>query len=253
MGHDPASDEVRQFFDQQQMGHEYSSLKDMTRELDLEAARDLNDAVTGDTLSVGGVWDFFSWGEQLVSLTVLDLSPEMLKTYCPENAIGVVGDLYDHQFPDESFDSIVFPLMLHHTPQGSWHSCEARIEDALDRIRPWLREGGHVFILEYCPHPAWSPVQRALLPLTKWFLARFRQPLVVMFTRAFYQRLLNERFGSSEAHRVDPDGFNYWKWYPIFMSIRWLRMPLAIYPKLHVMTAPALSGGVGAPGNSAGP
>ena len=130
------------------------------------------------------------------ALTVLDLSPEMLKMYCPDHAIGVVGDVYEHEFPAESFDSIVFPLMLHHTPRGSWRSCEARIEEVLDRIKPWLRKGGHVFVLEYCPHPAWSPVQRALLPLTKAFLARMSQPLVVMYTRAFYQRVLDERFGS---------------------------------------------------------
>jgi hypothetical protein len=244
MGHDPASEQVREFFDHQQADHRYESLKDMTRELDLEAARLLNSTVTGDTLSVGGIWDFFSWSDQLGSLTVLDLSPEMLKMYCPENAIGVVGDLYRHQFPAKSFDSIVFPLMLHHTPRGNWRSCERRIEEAMDRVRPWLREDGHVFILEYCPQPAWSPVQRALLPFTKWFLAKFNQPLVVMYTRAFYQRVLDERFGSSEAHPVDPEGFNYWKWYPIFMSTRWLRMPLVIYPKLHVMIAPTLSQGV---------
>jgi hypothetical protein len=238
MGHDPASDEVREFFDHQQSEKQYESLKSMTRDLDLEAARLLNSTVTGDTLSVGGIWDFFEWSGQLGSLTVLDLSPEMLKVYCPERAIGVVGDVYQHEFPAESFDSIVFPLMLHHTPRGKWRSCEARIEEAMDRVKPWLREGGHVFILEYCPHPAWSPVQRILLPLTKWFLAKVHQPLVVMYTRAFYQRVLDERFGSSEAHLVDPEGFNYWKWYPIFMSTRWLRMPLALYPKLHVIVAP---------------
>jgi Methyltransferase domain len=241
MGREQASEEVRTFFDDQQAGDQYASLKDMTRELDVEAARRLNSVVTGDTLSVGGIWDFFSWGEAVTSLTVLDLSPEMLKAYCPANATGVVGDLYDQEFPPQSFDSIVFPLMLHHTPQGTWRSCEQRIEVALDRVRPWLREGGHVFILEYCPHPAWSPVQRALLPFTKWFLARFHQPLVVMYTRSFYERVLNERFGSGDTYRVDPEGFNYWKLYPIFMSIRWLRMPLAVYPKLHVMIAPALT------------
>jgi hypothetical protein len=42
------------------------------------------------------------------------------------------------------------------------------------------------------------------------------------------------------VNQIAPEGFNYWTWYPIFMSIRWLRMPLAIYPKLHVMVAPAL-------------
>jgi len=240
MVHESASDDVREFFDRQQLDNQYESLKSMTRELDVEAARLLNSRVRGDALSVGGIWDEFSWTDQLSSLTVLDLSPEMLKVYCPEQATGVVGDIYRHQFPPDSFDSIVFPLMLHHTPQGNWKSCEARVELAVDRARAWLREDGHLFILEYCPQRAWSPVQRALLPVTRQFLARFNQPLVVMYARSFYERILTDRFGSCDARPVDPQGFNYWKWYPVFMSIRWLRVPMVVYPKLHVITAPAI-------------
>lgn len=240
MVHESTSDDVRRFFDQQQLNDDYESLKQMTRGLDVEAARLLNSSVRGDTLSVGGIWDFFSWDDQMNSLTVLDLSPEMLKVYCPENAVGVVGDIYRHEFPEHSFDSIVFPLMLHHTPQGNWRSCESRVEQAVDRAQGWLRQGGHLFILEYCPQRAWSPVQRALLPLTTWFLAKFNQPLVVMYGRSFYERTLTERFGSCDARLVDPEGFNYWKWYPVFMSIRWLRVPMAVYPKLHVFTAPSI-------------
>jgi hypothetical protein len=237
---DPASNDVREFFDRQQADHQYESLKAMTRGLDIEAAELLNSKVWGRVLSVGGIWDFFSWQNQLKSLTVMDLSPEMLKVYCPDGATGVVGDFFKHEFEPESFDSIVFPLMLHHTPQGNWSSCESRVEQAVERAQRWLRKDGQVFILEYCPHPAWAPVQRAMLPLTRWFLGKFDQPLVVMYTESFYDQVLTERFGSSESHLVDPKGFNYWKWYPIFMSIRWLRMPLVVYPKLHVFTAPSV-------------
>ena len=233
------ADGVRTFFDRQQETHQYESLKAMTLELDEEAARVLNSAARGDVLSVGGIWDFFSWEDQLQSLTVLDLSSEMLKSYCPADATGIVGDFYDHDFGDERFDTIVFPLMLHHTPQGNWHACEARVVEAIERAHGLLREGGHLYIFEGCPAPAWMPVQRALLPVTKWFLARFGQPPVVVYSRAFYERVLTERFGSCEAKLVDPEGFDYRKWYPVFMAVRWLRMPLSVYPKLHVISAPA--------------
>jgi SAM-dependent methyltransferase len=239
MTDDPAPDDVREFFDRQQTDNQYESLKYMTRQLDLEAALRLNSSVKGDVLSVGGIWDFFSWEDPLRSLTVLDLSAEMLRAYCPNDAVGVVGDFYDYEFPAASFDTIVFPLMLHHTPQGNWRSCESRVERALERAQRLLRKDGTIFILEYCPHPVLASAQRILLPFTRWFLAKFRQPLVVMYPREFYAKVLSERFGSSEARRVDPTGFNYWKWYPIFMSIRWLRMPLALYPKLHLITAPS--------------
>jgi hypothetical protein len=238
---DSASDQVREFFDRQQVDNQYESLKQMTRELDIDAAHRLNATIRGDVLTVGGIWDFFSWGDALRSLTVLDISPEMLKAYCPKNAVGIVGDFYLHEFTAESFDSIIFPLMLHHTPQGNWRSCESRVMEAIDRAHGWLRKDGQLIILEYCPQRAWSYLQRALLPLTRWFLARFNQPLVVMYTRDFYQKVLKDTFGSSEAYLVDPEGFNYWKWYPVFMSIRWFRVPLMVYPRLHVITAPANS------------
>jgi len=239
---DSNADELRDFFDRQQVDQQYESLKSMTRDLDREAARLLNDMVRGDTLTVGGIWDFFVWGDQIGSLTVLDLSPEMLKVYCPEGATPVVGDIYRHEFPPESFDSIVFPLMLHHTAQGSWRDCESRVERAIDLARSWLRRDGQLILLEACPNPAWMPVQRALLPLTKWFLALFKQPLVVMHTRGFYERKLTEQFGSSRSRLVHPEGFNFWKWYPVFMAVRWLRVPLVVYPKLYVMSAPAPAG-----------
>jgi SAM-dependent methyltransferase len=236
------ADQIREFFDKQQATHQYGSLKNMTRVLDEEAARILNEEVAGDALSIGGIWDFFEWTDRLKTLTVLDLSPEMLKVYKPENATGIVGDLYSHEFEPGSFDSVVFPLMLHHTPQGNWQACEARIHEAVERAQRWLRPGGRLFILEYCPHPFWSPIQRGLLPLTRKFLDTFDQPLVVMYTRAFYEEALKRRFGSCHVRRVDPAGFNYWIWYPVFMAIRWLRMPLALYPKLHVFVASAAKG-----------
>jgi SAM-dependent methyltransferase len=228
---------IRDFFDRQQASRQYESLKQQTQLLDLEAAGILNSEVRGDALTIGGIWDFFEWREGLRSLSVLDLSPEMLKVYCPHGAVGITGDLYTHEFPPESFDSVVFPLMLHHTPEGSWSSCEQRIALALRRARRWLRPGGQVFVLEYCPHPFWNPIQRALLPLTRRFLRAFGQPLVVMYTRSFYERVLGEQFEEVRARRMDPPGFRYWVWYPVFMSIRWLRMPFALYPKLHVLRA----------------
>jgi SAM-dependent methyltransferase len=228
---------ISEFFDRQQESNQYASLKNQTQLLDLDAAEHLNRDVTGKVLTIGGMWDHFEWRDHLESLTVLDLSKAMLDVYCPEGAEGIVGDMYEHEFEPESFDSVIYPLMLHHTPEGNWGSCERRIEEAVDRAKRWLRPGGRLFILEYCPHPAWYPVERGLLPLTRAFLTYFNQPMVVMYTRGFYERVLGERFERVSAYRVAPEGFNYWAWYPVFMSIRWLRMPFAMYPKMHIFTA----------------
>lgn len=230
-------DDVRAFFDRQQQQGDYESLKAMTADLDRDAARRLNARATGDVLSVGGIWDHYDPGGELRSLTVLDLSAEMLKAYCPAGATGIVGDVYSVDFADASFDTVVFPLMLHHTPEGNWRACEGRVETALRRARRWLRPGGRVLILEYCPNRPVALAERAALPLTRRFLAHFGQPLVVMYPRAFYERTLTAVFGSARAEIVAPEGFDYGKWYPIFMSVRWLRVPLAVYPKMHVLSA----------------
>jgi hypothetical protein len=232
-----ASERVRQFFDGQGEAKSYASLKHMTKALDVAAAEVLHDWIGGDVLAVGGVWDYFDWRPSISTLTVLDLSMEMLNDYCPDGATRVASDLYTVEFPSESFDTVVFPLMLHHTPAGSWRDCEHRIRDAIGRAFRWLRPGGQVFVVEYCPHPLWYPIQRAALPLTRRFLAAYGQPLVVMYTRSFYVRVLADEFGSAAVERVDPPGFNYWTWYPVFMAVRWLKVPLALYPKLHVFRA----------------
>ncbi len=231
------SEDLREFFDRQHATNQYESLKSMTQALDQEAARHLNTLICGDTLSVGGVWDFFSWSDRLTSLTVLDLSAEMLRSYCPDGATGVVGNLYDCSFPSDSLDHIVFPLMLHHVAQGSWRECEARVRTAVARAKGWLRPDGHLTILEYCPNPTWMPLQRVALPVTTRFLTRFHQPLVVMHSRTFYEDVLRHEFNSVNSRRIEADGVNPWTFYPVFMSIRWLRVPLAVYPKLHLFTA----------------
>ena len=233
------AEEIRQFFDKQQQTREYETLKSMTRALDMLAARSLNSSIRGHTLSVGGIWDYFEWGDRLKNLTVLDLSPEMLKKYTPGGAKGIVGDFYDYDFGVQKFDCIVFPLMLHHTPRGNWQSCLARIVEAIQRARDLLRHNGQITIVEYCPHPLWMVDQRVALPVTRRFLDLFGQPLVAMYSRTFYEQTLTDELGSCETIPIDPEGFNYWKWYPVFMSIRWLRVPLKVYPKLHIFNAPA--------------
>jgi SAM-dependent methyltransferase len=188
-------------------------------------------------LSIGGVWDWFEWESGIRSLTVLDLSARMLASYCPPGATAVKGDLFEIEFPPAAFDTVVFPLVLHHTPLGDWRTSQARVRDALARAGRWLRPGGTVVVVEYCAQPVWAVAQRAVLPLTRWFLRRAGQPLVIMQSRRFYESALAEHFLRVDAARVLAPGFDYWKWYPVFMSVRWLRVPLAMYPRLHVLVA----------------
>jgi ubiquinone/menaquinone biosynthesis C-methylase UbiE len=215
----------------------YQTLKSMTAALDRVAAARLNGMVRGDVLSVGGVWDYFVRSPAVTSLTVLDMSHEMLEAYCPVDAVAVRADLYEVDFADHSFDTIVFPLMLHHTAQGSWRECEDRVEQALDRAARWVRSDGRVVILEYCPQAVWTVAQRVMLPLTRRILARAGQPLVAMHSRKRYEQMMRPRFGTVASERITADGFDPWTWYPVFMSSRWLRVPLGVYPRMHVISS----------------
>jgi Methyltransferase domain len=227
---------VGEFFDEQLDTDGYSALKARTRELDAAAARLVGRTVDGDVLSIGGVWDWFEWGPAIRSLTVLDISARMLDSYCPPGATRVEGDLFEVAFPPGRFDTVVFPLVLHHTPRDDWRTSERRIRDALARAAEWLRPGGTVVIVEYCAQTIWAVAQRVALPVTKRFLRRVGQPLVIMQSRGFYENALAERFHSVAAQRVEADGFDYWKWYPVFMGVPWLRVPFVVYPRLHVLT-----------------
>jgi hypothetical protein len=225
------------FFDEQQTSAVYAVQKARTGPIDKEVARMLNAEIRGDTLSIGGVWDFFQWPTQVAKLTVMDLSRQMLDAYAPQGAERVLGDFYEHDFGPERFDSVVLPLILHHVAQGSWRSCEARIEAAIDRAHRWLKRGGRLFIMEYCPHPVWQPLQRGLLPVTRRSLRLVGQPLVVMHALSFYERVLRTQFSEHESRPIRPEGFDWSKWFPLFMATPWLQLPLTVYPKPYLLVA----------------
>ncbi len=230
--------EVEKFFAAQQRDASYEALKSLTRGVDRAAADVLNKEVRGRTLSVGGVWEFFSPGPQLSPLVCLDLSAPMLESYAPAGAEKVVGDMFETELSENSFDSVVFSLILHHVAQGNWGECEGRIREALARTRRWLKPGGTVFILEYCPHPFWMPIQRLILPLTRLFLKLVGQPLVVMHDKGFYEReFAAAGFGSIAARRISATGVSDWTWFPVFMAVPWLKLPLKVYPRMHILVA----------------
>lgn len=229
---------MAEFFDKDQAGTKYRDLKAMTRLQDLAVARRLNAEARGDVLAVGGLWEGFERAPQMRSVSALDLSEKMLEQYGQGAVTPIVGDLFTHPLPPASFDTVVFSLVLHHVAQGSWRACERRISEALQRAATWLRPGGKVYVLEYCPHPAWMPLQRAALPATSRFLKAVGQPLVVMHDRAFYERRLKEAgFSAVRAEKIQPSGFEEWAWFPVFMATPWLRMPVKLYPKMHLLEA----------------
>lgn len=233
---DDGQGEVVDFFNRQQADSSYQEMKPLVALQDKAAAEVLNRGLKGKSLSIGGVWEFFAPGPEHKELTALDLSEGMLKLYAPQGVKPMLGDVFAVDFPEGTFDTVVFALILHHVAQGDWARCEARVVEALARARRWLKPGGKVYIYEYCPHPLWMPLQRALLPLTKIFLKLAGgQPLVVMHPRVFYERLLGKLFVDRRAVALAMG--DEWAWFPVFMAVSWLKLPLKIYPKPFIFSA----------------
>lgn len=225
------------FFDEQQQSAKYDVLKARTELIDRRAAQMLNAGARGDVLSIGGVWDYFEKGPDLGSLTVVDMSEKMLDAYAPPGSKKIRGDFYVCDFEPGKFDTIVFPLILHHVAEGegsTWAFCKRRISDAFALAARWVKPGGSIFVMEYCPHPAWIPIQGALVPVTKRFLRAVGQPLVAMHSRDFYLAELSRASLSPRAVALETDGFTWRSWYPLFMATPWLKVPFAVFPKPYV-------------------
>lgn len=227
---------VADFFAEQVRSDKYRSLKAQTEAFDRAAAAVLNERMRGRVLAIGGLWDYFERTPAVTELTVLDLSIEMLATYGRDDATVISGDFFEMELEAGSYDTVVFPLMLHHVAQGSWAECEARVRTALARATSLLAPGGDLMIYEYCPSPMLRFAQRLALPLTRKLLARNGQPLVVMHSLAFYREALEAAGGSSAVVPIPVRPPNPWAWYPIFMSSRWLRIPIGLYPKPYVLS-----------------
>ncbi len=231
------TNKVAEFFEDPTLQKKMRMMKDLVQHMDREIAEILNSQVGGDVLMVGGCWEYFEWRRHLKTLTVLDISESMMKSYAPAGSQAIVGDLYSHEFPEKSFDSIVFPLILHHVADKTWTNSEQRVVEAIERAKRWLKPEGNIYILECCPAPAWYPLQRFLLPLTRVFLNLIHQPLVIMHTENFYVRSLKKYFRNSRAIRIRPRGRDVWMFYPVFMAVSWLRIPYYFFPKYALFIA----------------
>jgi hypothetical protein len=235
----PDSERVMvEFFDDQQSTSKYDRLKARTKFIDQAAGAFLNDNIRGNVLCVGGVWDFFTWRRPAVeSMTVVDLSQKMLDAYSPEGSTKVLGDFYQCDFAAGQFDSIVMPLILHHVAEGdgsTWGFVQKRITDAFALAQRWTKPGGRVFVMEYCPHRAWMPLQSALVPVTKRFLRVLGQPLVAMHNKEFYLDSLRQASFEPTAMALETTGFAWHSFFPLFMATPWLQVPFAVFPKPHI-------------------
>ncbi len=155
--------------------------------------------LSGDVLSIGGLWNERGEMGHLRSLTVVDLSLEMLRAYEKDGVRTMQADATNLPFDDDSFDHLVFPLILHHIAGSSAGEAQAGVHAALREAHRVLKPGGTVWISEFCVASALYLAELAAVPATRQLLGLIKTPLVVMHSKEFFAEALHERGFSSPA------------------------------------------------------
>lgn len=188
-----SKDDVSRFWDEQAAGYNAAprSRSRAQEPRHLFAAQELEAALGGRILCVGGLWvgaaaDFVAGHD----VTVLDVSAAMLSHFEARGATPVEGDARAMPFADSEFDHIVFPLVLHHITDGSAEHSRANVQRALAEARRVVRPGGSVWIREITTTRLTYYGERLLAPVTRWALARRGVPLVIFHSEQFLRQAL---------------------------------------------------------------
>lgn len=195
-------------------------------------ARYIEDGVSRRVLSVGGLWPQYSLeAASKLDLVVADVSEEMLSPLRKAGLSTVVADARALSFPDESFDHVVLPLVLHHITEQSWRAARREVDKVLGEVGRVLKPGGQVWISEFSVRRPVYWAEAVAAPLTKLVLGLMDIPLVVMHTADFYRSvLLQKDFTDLSSYFPDPPGASWRDPIRPVIGIPWLRVPRGLYP-----------------------
>jgi len=194
-------------------------------------AKQIEDGLTGHVLSVGGLWNDRGDLRHLGSLTVVDLSTEMLGAYNEEPIHALQANATALPFADASFDHVVLPLILHHIAGSTAAQAQHGVHSALRESRRVLRPGGTLWISEFCVAETLYAAELLAVPATRQVLARIETPLVVMHSEEFYRAALRERgFAKLEATRIHAPGAKPYDLITPVIGVPRLKIPRLLYP-----------------------
>lgn len=192
----------------------------------------LEQALSGDVLSIGGLWSHAVVAPD-VQLTIIDASAAMLR----QSAARLPGmrlikaDARDLPLADRSFDHVVLPLVLHHVAGRSGAEARAGARAVLIETHRVLRPGGWLWISEFCVSRALYSVECLFAPLTRAFLSLAGAPLVIMHDRSFYETAIaRPLWSATQIETVGaPDTGPLDVITPI-IGMPWIKVPRALYP-----------------------
>lgn len=167
-----------------------------------EAVREeLNGLVAGKSVLDVGNGGIFPYDRTLaLTVTVLDISPEMLKKVPSEGVRKIVSDARDMKdCEDESFDVVIFNLSLHHIAADTLDATQEGLRGALAEGWRTLRPGGDLIVYEPVLGCALHALGRGLFRPVRAALALAGVPMVFFQSRASLKRLLAEASGLKPA------------------------------------------------------
>ena len=222
--------EVGSFFDREASNY-FAGNKEPNSSVAI--ARAVEDRVRGDVLCIGGVWhaadlDALARRSDL-SLTVADLSEQMLERWRDVAKSTVVADARELPFDEGTFDFVVVPLVLHHITDDDADRARDNVARVTHEAKRVLRPGGTLVIIDFDLPGLVYEAQRWLAPVTRRLLALRDIPLVVMHTLEFYERTVRAT-GFEDVESRTPGGDNPFELMQPIIGLPMLRIPRGLYP-----------------------
>lgn len=193
--------------------------------------------IAGRVLCVGGLWSRMN-PEVLGSceVTVVDLSADMLSHYQELGVELMVGDARSLAVGDNTFDHVVFPLVLHHITDQSGVVARSNVRRALAEARRVLKPGGRIWISEFSVSRPVYAAEILLAPVTSRALGLKGIPLVVMHHADFYQKSLREQgFGDIALKPIQATRASPFDLIQPVIGLPMLRVPRFMYPVTPVL------------------
>lgn len=208
------------------------------------AARHIEEGVSGRVLSIGGMWPRHA-PEAIANLdlVVADVSDEMLRPHREAGISTVLDDARALSFPDDSFDHVVLPLVLHHITEQSWRAARREVDKVIREVARVLKKGGRVWISEFAVSPPVYWAEAVAAPITTLLLGFADIPLVVMHTEDFYRRALaRECFSAVASYYPAPPDASWRDPIRPVIGLPWLKVPRGLYPVRPVVVSARAAG-----------